>query len=525
MGKYTVWTVVLCALFLSVTTQGAENLGSAHVCAGVQDDAKALQTTTRKIQVLYECNKYTPRWDYANNKEAFMTLSKLVEKLSLEGRKLAVTIVGYASPLGGESYNCSLALRRANALRDAISRMNGGDCLAIEVVSKGEDWSSFIAYAEQHYHGSNRSEILTILRANISNNAKEQRLRAVNGGQVWKELVADYMSSSRSVVIIYDENSATPNTVDVSPKVVDVSPKAADVSPKAVDVSPKVVDVAPAVVEKAEPEQNVAEPTAEKVVEPTPIKPIAEKGAEPTAVQVVEKAAEKRVVEKATEKSVGVVESAAEESVVEKAKATEMGVGAIEAVVADALVQPRKIVMAARTNLLVPALNVGVEVPIGTNWSVGADYYFPWVWPKADNKNCFEFLGWGIEGRYWFGRNRTVFDRLQGHSVGVYGYMGYYDFERNYHGHQGEFMNVGIDYTYAMAVGKKKAIHLEFSLGVGYIYSQARKYSVIPDHGVLISDKYTKHVRYFGPTKANVSLVVPIFKKVKPNDKTRHGDE
>lgn len=184
----------------------------------------------------------------------------------------------------------------------------------------------------------------------------------------------------------------------------------------------------------------------------------------------------------------------------------------------------RKPVVAVRSNLLVPALNVGVEVPIGTNWSVGADYYFPWVWPKRDNKNCFEFLGWGIEGRYWFGRNRTVFDRLQGHSLGLYGYMGYYDFERNFHGHQGEFINIGLDYTYAMAVGKKKAVHFEFSLGVGYIYSQARKYTVVESGAPLISNKITKKVGFFGPTKANISLVVPIFQKVKPNDKQR-GNE
>ena len=184
----------------------------------------------------------------------------------------------------------------------------------------------------------------------------------------------------------------------------------------------------------------------------------------------------------------------------------------------------RKPVVAVRSNLLVPALNIGVEVPIGTHWSVGVDYYYPWIWPKRDNKNCFEFLGWGIEGRYWFGKERTVFDRLQGHSLGVYGYMGYYDFERNYHGHQGEFVNVGIDYTYAMAVGKKKAVHFEFSLGVGYIYSQARKYTVIEANGPLISDKITKTIGFFGPTKANVSLVVPIFQKVSPNDR-RRGDE
>ena len=181
-------------------------------------------------------------------------------------------------------------------------------------------------------------------------------------------------------------------------------------------------------------------------------------------------------------------------------------------------------VVALRSNLLVPALNIGVEVPIGTHWSVAADYYYPWVWPKRDNKDCFELLAWGIEGRYWFGRNRTLFDRLQGHSIGLYGYMGYYDFERNYHGHQGEFVNVGIDYTYAMAVGKKKTVHFEFSLGVGFIYSQARKYTVIEPYAPLFSDKITKKIGFFGPTKANISLVVPIFKNLKSNDK-RRGDE
>ena len=192
-----------------------------------------------------------------------------------------------------------------------------------------------------------------------------------------------------------------------------------------------------------------------------------------------------------------------------------------EPIVEDPL---RKPIMALRSNLLVPALNIGVEVPIGNYVSIGADYYFPWIWPKRDNKNCFEFLGWGVEARYWFGRNRTVFNRLQGHSLGLYGYMGYYDFEYNFHGYQGEFANIGLDYTYAMAVGKKKGLHLEFSLGIGYIYSQARKYTVIEPGSPLISDKITKKVGFFGPTKANISLVVPIFQKVKPNDKYR-GNE
>lgn len=174
----------------------------------------------------------------------------------------------------------------------------------------------------------------------------------------------------------------------------------------------------------------------------------------------------------------------------------------------------RKMVVAVRTNLLVPVLNVGVEVPIGEHWSAGAEYYYPWIWPAPDNRNCFELLAWNIEGRYWFGKERTAAQRLQGHAVGVYAGGGYYDVQRNFKGHQGEFADVGIDYTYALPVAKGK-LHFEFSVGVGYIYSQARPYKAASKGGELLWDKQLQKIHYFGPTRLNVALTVPIFKRIK----------
>ena len=166
--------------------------------------------------------------------------------------------------------------------------------------------------------------------------------------------------------------------------------------------------------------------------------------------------------------------------------------------------------IAVRSNLLVPALNVGVEYPLGTNWSVAADYYFPWLKLGEKNKNCFQLLGWSAEGRYWFGRDRSLDDRLKGHSVAFYGAGGYYDFEFNYEGTQGEFVTAGFDYTYAMPIGKKKRLNLEFTLAVGYIHSWGRPYEVLADYGPLFKEIADISFDYFGPTKAAVSLVVPI---------------
>ena len=175
----------------------------------------------------------------------------------------------------------------------------------------------------------------------------------------------------------------------------------------------------------------------------------------------------------------------------------------------------RKLVAAFRTNLLVPAMNAGLEVPIGNSWSVAADYYFPWIWPPKKNRWCVEMLALNLEGRYWFGRNRTWDDRLTGHSVGLYAGAGYYDFEADWKGRQGEFINVGLDYLYALPVGKRKNIRLEFSLGLGYIRSWVRPYEVKEEFGALIRDPEELRVNWFGPTKLSVALVVPIHMKVK----------
>jgi len=167
------------------------------------------------------------------------------------------------------------------------------------------------------------------------------------------------------------------------------------------------------------------------------------------------------------------------------------------------------LLFAFRSNLLVPALNFGAEYPIGTDWSVGADYYFPWIMRKQDNRNCFQLLGWNLEGRYWFGKNRTQADVLQGHSVGLNAAVGYYDIERNFKGNQGTFVSVGADYLYAMPIFNNK-VHLEFNVGLGYIFSQMRPYEVFEEGGNAFKLGYKKNFNWVGPVKAAVSIVVPI---------------
>lgn len=175
----------------------------------------------------------------------------------------------------------------------------------------------------------------------------------------------------------------------------------------------------------------------------------------------------------------------------------------------------KKMIFAARTNLLVPALNVGIEVPIKYRWSVGADYYFPW-WLAKSNKYCAEMLGWFVDTKYWFGRDRKEEDKLTGHALGAYAGFGYYDYQWERSGNQGEYIDIGVDYTYAIPVARGK-LRMEFNVGLGWIHTVARHYTPTDDYTDLIKDPGIRHRKYnfFGPTRASVSLVVPIRVKVK----------
>ena len=98
--------------------------------------------------------------------------------------------------------------------------------------------------------------------------------------------------------------------------------------------------------------------------------------------------------------------------------------------------------------------------------------------------------------------------------MGAYVYGGYYDFEYDYKGHQGEFCNIGVDYMYSARIGKRNGLRMELSLGIGYIHSKAREYNVYTAGGNAFRTGIIKNVNWIGPSKATISLVVPINRKV-----------
>ncbi len=184
----------------------------------------------------------------------------------------------------------------------------------------------------------------------------------------------------------------------------------------------------------------------------------------------------------------------------------------------------RKLIFALRSNLLVPFLNVGVQVPIGNRFSVGIDWYYPFIrreWSEnLDQTNCFEALGPGVDFRYYFGKKHSKgrenwLYRLSGHSVGVFGMFGRYDWEREFWGHQANFVNVGVDYMWSSRIGKKKRMRLDMSIGVGGFFSHGTEYHVFRPKGLAYRTGKKKNITWIGPNKATISLVIPIYTKIR----------
>ena len=167
---------------------------------------------------------------------------------------------------------------------------------------------------------------------------------------------------------------------------------------------------------------------------------------------------------------------------------------------------------AVKTNLpadLVTAVNLGVEVPLGENFSLNAHFTFPW-WTAGPygNKYALQMLDAEGELRWWFAPGE---ERLQGHYVALQGSGGKFDLQwgRDIGCYQCYNWGVGLSYGYSMSLSEHW--NLEFALTLGYLAIDYQHYVPSPDWSVLIKDNAKAGVlHYFGPTGLKVSLVYPF---------------
>ena len=180
----------------------------------------------------------------------------------------------------------------------------------------------------------------------------------------------------------------------------------------------------------------------------------------------------------------------------------------------------KRTILALKTNLLydaAAAINFAVEVPFNERFSLLYEHHCPW-WLSDNNKYCLQLLSFGGEFRWWFAprprpasERRVQRDALMGQFLGLYGMGGKFDLQFDRTGcYQGEFFSVGLTYGYAMPLSKR--LNIEFSVSAGYARIPHRHYNPTDDYELLIRDRAKSGTwHYFGPTKVEVSLVLPLL--------------
>lgn len=172
-------------------------------------------------------------------------------------------------------------------------------------------------------------------------------------------------------------------------------------------------------------------------------------------------------------------------------------------------------ILAFRTNLLLPFLNAGIEVPLGNVFSFSSDLYYPWIGYDKSNENCLQAMLADIQFRWWF--KHRVMDGYRGNtligpalSAGVY--AGYYDFEYDGRGLQGELFGLYIDYGYSLPFAGHCI--LTFSIGAGITQLPYRTYKVYTGGGRLIRDNtfFDTIIQWTGPVHAGITLSIPVTK-------------
>ncbi len=173
----------------------------------------------------------------------------------------------------------------------------------------------------------------------------------------------------------------------------------------------------------------------------------------------------------------------------------------------------RSVYFAAKTNMLQDAAlipNLGVEFHLGKGWSIYADWEYSW-W-KSDRTHWYwRSYGGDLGFRKYFGRKAET-GLLRGHHLGLYGQIYTYDFEVGGMGIIGgqpagtifDRFNYGGGLEYGYSFKLARQLNLDLSLGLGYSGGQFHEY--VPVDGCYVW-KSTKNRHYWGPTKAEVSLV------------------
>lgn len=442
----------------------------------------------KRYTIYYRVNRSDIDWSYMGNDHTIRTMiDDITATLETDGT-VPDSLIVYAStsPEGPAALNERLAIQRAESSRALLmSLFPQFDPKNIKVESRADDWTGVVLALRRDASIPHRDWLLrTLTDPSVTNRAVRSNPEAY--AAIRDGLFDNMRSASIAISVVrtetnVDEFANVPDMYITSPSPMGFPAEGGEGSVTFEKTVPD--DVVPSVA-CGEPWITAIVPTATGIAFAVAENPVTEPRTATLKVECYGKTHEIIVNQEAAE-PVAVPELEPEPVVVEEP------------------LPP--FYMAVKTNMLydlaiVP--NIGVEFYLGKNFSIAGNWMYSW-W-KSDPKAWYwRTYGGDLAVRWWFGQAAEK-KPLTGHHVGVYGQIVTYDFETGGRGYLGDRWSYagGVEYGYSLPIARR--LNIDFNLGVGYLGGEFKEYLPIDGHYVW---QVTKQRHWFGPTKAEISLV------------------
>lgn len=444
-----------------------------------QNDSKKHET----IQVHFRQGSKTLDPNYMNNQEALNELVELLQPYVLDASKGKgrIHIMASASPEGSVATNDYLIEQRSQAIANWMGKRFNME-LGYEFDFMGIDWAQLITLVETTPSVPARDQVLDILH-NVPAEQRVSRLAALNDSTSYHWIYARLFPKMRYAAVRTQIWYASEITL-TSPSPMYFEAKGGDGT---ITFQKNVEDMVVPTVTCASSWITDIVADGSKITYRVAPNAVTEARSGVIEIECYGKKHQVAVHQKAAQPVVAPEPEPEPEPVVEE-----------PACKSD-------LYMSVSTNALYDLLlipNIGAEIYLGKDWSLDANWHYAW-WKTDKRHRYWRTYGGDLAIRKWFGKASKI-KPLTGHHVGLYGQILTYDFEWGGRGYLADKWSwaAGIEYGYSLPIARR--LNLDFNIGLGYHWGEYKEYLPIDNHYVW---QATKNRQFFGPTKAEVSLV------------------
>lgn len=237
--------------------EGQQQQGQQQQGQGQRPRVKEPIVSEGTLAIFFERSSTAVKPEFHGN-AGYIELIK--QEVSRGANKLE--LVGFASPEGTTAVNRSISKKRLDTARDYLSKQTGIPVDSITLSDAGEDWTGLTKAVESSYDGADREEALRVLHDSpLSQDAKENTLKKLDGGRTWQSWINDQMTDLRRIEV----KCVTVQTEPEKPEIPDIIENEIDIPQEEIEVEGVDVEIEPT---------DITVETIEMPEEPVVVEPV-----------------------------------------------------------------------------------------------------------------------------------------------------------------------------------------------------------------------------------------------------------